>query len=321
MANTHKQFSEFEENLRIPKSKREAMITSRNKAEEIITKWFEENQPDYPISYWIQGSHKNDLNIRTLDESCDQDHGVFIDRDPADSVSGTTLQKWIVEALTGSSSTTPAHKKRCVRNFYQGGNLGPYHIDYPVYYKTDEMEHPLLAVKNSELEESDPQEFTEWLDKQISKHGYQLRRIIKYLKGWCDNLSKKHKMPNGLTMTVLACENFVPRVDRDDEALHYTLVRIFTQLDISWECIMPATPNDDLLSQYDKVFQNNFMNALAAIIKDSEEALELDSKHKASKKWNKHLGPRYPLAPHDTKVGSRAALAGVVGSNKPYYSG
>lgn len=321
MANTNKQFNTYNEELKIPKLKRDKMILSRKNAENRIKNWFAENHPDYPISFWIQGSHKNHLNIRTLDDNCDQDHGVYVDRDPEDSVSGTTLQKWILEALKGSTSTTPAHKSRCVRNYYKTTGYGPYHIDYPAYYLTKDMDHPLLAVKNTDLEESDPQEFTEWLDEQVNDKGYQLRRIIKYLKGWADNISRSHKMPNGLTLTVLACNNFKEVVGRDDLALFNTLIGIYKALNENWECIMPATPGDDLLERFDSIFQRNFMNALANLINDAKKALEEESKHEASKLWKKHMGKRYPLAPKPVSSGSIAGLGSIVGNNKPYYDG
>lgn len=321
MANTNKEFQEYNDELKIPKSKRDKMIISREKAREYIKDWFAENQPDYPVSFWIQGSHKNHLNIRTRDEDCDQDDGVYIDRDPVGSVTGTTLQKWIVEALTGSTSTTPVHKSRCVRNFYKSSTLGPYHLDYPAYYKTDSMAHPLLAVKNSDLEESDPQEFTEWLDEKVAEHGYQLRRIIKYLKGWADHISKNHMMPNGLTLTVLACNKFKEHEGRDDEALYFTLICIYEALDAKWECIMPATPGDNLLGRYDSTFKTNFITALANLINDARKALDEKSTHEATKLWKKHLGKRYPLAKKPVSVGSRAALGSLVGNNKPYFDG
>ncbi len=321
MANTNKQFQEYNDELKIPKSKRDAMIVSRKDGRKRIKKWFAENQPDYPVSFWIQGSHKNHLNIRTRDEDCDQDDGVYIDRDPEDSVTGTTLQKWIIKALTGSTSTTPAHKSRCVRNFYKPSGLGPYHLDYPVYYMTEDMDHPLLAVKDSELEESDPQEFTEWLDDKMEKHGSQLRRTIKYLKGWSDHIARNHKMLNGLTLTVLACEHFEEIDDRDDEALYDTLVGIYEGLDANWECIMPATPGDDLLERYDNTFKTNFMNALANLTNDAKKALDDESEYKATKLWKKHMGKRYPLAEQSVSVGNRAALGRLVGDNKPYFNG
>jgi cyclic GMP-AMP synthase DncV-like protein len=320
MANTNTQFLEYNDNLKIPKSKRDIMIESRTAATERLKKWFEKNQPEYPISFWIQGSHKNNLNIRTEDEDCDQDDGLYVDRDPEDSVSGTTLQNYVVKALTGSTITSPSHKAKCVRNYYQASGLGPYHIDYPAYYKTDDMDHPMLAVKNSNLEKSDPKEFTGWLNDQVDDQG-QLKRLIRYMKGWADNISKMHKMPNGLILTVLSCNNYISRSGRDDEALYDTLTGIYNGLDANWECIMPAIPNDNLLERYDETFQSNFMNALNNLINDARSALEEASKHEATKLWKKHMGKRYPLVQKEAAVGNRAALAGLVGNNKPYNSG
>ena len=242
MANTNKQFQEYNDELKIPKSKRDAMIVSRKDGRNRIEKWFAENQPDYPVSFWIQGSHKNHLNIRTRDEDCD-------------------------------------------------------------------------------LEESDPQEFTEWLDEQVENHGDQLRRTIKYLKGWADHISRNHKMLNGLTLTVLACDNFEEVADRDDKALYFTLIGIYNGLNAKWECIMPATPGDDLLERYDSVFKKNFINALADLINDAKKALNEESKNKASKLWKKHLGKRYPLATLPVTQGNRAALGSLIGNNKPYFDG
>ena len=82
---------------------------------------------------------------------------------------------------------------------------------------------------------------------------------------------------------------------------------------------MPSTPHDDILANTDYTFRVNFMNALSDLISDAEEALEVGSKHKASKLWKKHMGTRYPLAPEENTVGNRAALAGLIGNNKPYF--
>lgn len=318
MANTNKQFLEFDNNISIPKSKLDKMNSSREAARKKIKNWFSENQPEYPISFWIQGSHKNSLNIRTEEDDCDQDDGIYVDRDPNDSVDGTTLQSWILEAIKDITSEAAEHKSRCVRNYYKPYNLGSYHIDYPSYYKTDDMDHPMLTVRNSDLEESDPKEFSEWLTENTDENG-QLRRIIRYMKAWCDFLDVE--MPNGLTMTVLACNDFVAIDGRDDEALYCTLLRIYKTLEDKWECIMPSTPNDDLLSRYDYLFKSNFMNALADLINDAKKALDEESKHEATKLWKKHLGTRFPVAPKRAKIGNKAALAGLVGSNKPYYNG
>jgi len=318
MANTNKHFLEFDKKTSIPESKVKLMNDKREKARTKIENWFAEHHHDYPISFWIQGSHKNSLNIRTKDDDCDQDDGIYVGRDPEDSVDGTTLQEWIFEAIKDVTTEDAEHKDRCVRNYYKPYNMGSYHIDYPSYYKTDDMDHPMLTVKNSDLEESDPKEFSDWLVEQTDDKG-QLRRLIRYMKAWCDHI--EGDMLNGLTLTVLACNNFVTKDGRDDEALYYTLSGIYRRLDNKWKCIMPAIPGDDLLQRYDYTFQTNFMNSLNSLIKDAKKALDEESKHEATKLWKKHMGKRYPLEPKPVSVGSKAALSSLVGNNKPYFDG
>ena len=318
MANTNKQFLEFDVKTSIPASKVKLMNDKREKARTKIKNWFAEHHPDYPISFWIQGSHKNSLNIRTKDDDCDQDDGIYVDRDPNDSVDGTTLQEWILEAIKDITTENAEHKDRCVRNYYKPYNMGSYHIDYPSYYKTDDMDNPMLTVRNADLEESDPKEFSDWLVEQTDDKG-QLRRLIRYMKAWCDHIDGD--MLNGLTLTVLACNNYAVKDGRDDEALYYTLLGTYSGLDHKWECIMPATPGDDLLERYDSTFQTNFMNALASLINDAKKALDEESKHEATKLWKKHMGKRYPLEPKPVSVGSRAGLGSLVGNNKPYFDG
>jgi len=323
MANTNKQFQEYDINLSIPVSKKEKMAISREAGRKQIEAHFKKNHPEYPVSFWIQGSHKNSLNIRTEEDDCDQDDGVYIDRDPQDSVDGTTLQKWVFEALKDITTETTEHRKKCIRNNYKPINLGTYHLDYPVYYKTAKMDHPMLAVKNSDLEESDPQEFTAWLNKNTDDKG-QLKRIIRYQKAWCNFKSKEHQMLNGLTMTVLSVNNFVEVINRDDQSLYDTLKSIHKNLTLSWRCIMPATPGDDLLAKYDDKFKTDFMNALSELLDDAKKALDEDSAHNASKLWKNHLGKRYPLAPEDKKTqdnSGHAAIAPIIGTNKPYLNG
>lgn len=318
MANTNKQFLEFDSNTSISKSKIEKMNSSREAARTKIKNWFAKHHPEYPICFWIQGSHKNSLNIRTKEDDCDQDDGIYVDRDPEDSVDGTTLQEWILEAIKDITTEDAEHKGRCVRNNYKPYNMGTYHIDYPSYYKTDDMDHPMLTVKNADLEKSDPKEFSDWLIEQTDSKG-QLRRLIRYMKAWCDHIDQD--MLNGLTLSVLACNSFVAKDGRDDEALYYTLLAIYSELDNKWECIMPATPGDDLLDRYDSKFKTNFMTALANLINDAKKALDEESKHEATKLWKKHMGKRYPLEPKPVSVGSRVALGAMVGNNKPFYNG
>lgn len=324
MANCQKQFNEYNEYLNLTRSKRDVMNKSRESSRDKVKKHFKENHPGYTPTFWIQGSKKNGTNIRTEDESCDQDDGIYFDRDPEDSVSGTTLQGWVHDAVKNDTKQGAEWRKKCIRKKYKENSMGTFHFDYPVYYNTDDMLHPLLAVRGEDLEESDPQEFAQWFDKQKDEDG-QLVRIIKYLKGWCSYKGKSHKMPNGLAMTILACDHMMYD-ERDDQCLSDTLKAIRSQLQLRWACVMPTTPCDDLFARHDQGFRDRFLDAIDSFIDAAERALNEDSKPKATRLWKQHLGTRFPLASEEhqngsSARGSQASLAAVVGRNKPYNSG
>lgn len=102
-------------------------------------------------------------------------------------------------------------------------------------------------------------------------------------------------MPNGLSMCILGAENLIAD-DRDDIALQKTLIAIKNNLDNEFECIVPATPYDDLFADYDEDRRNYFLDNLQAFIDDATTAVE-DEKNQlaASKLWRKHLGKTFPL--------------------------
>ena len=117
-----------------------------------------------------------------------------------------------------------------------------YHIDFPIYYFQEDWNHPRLAVKDEDLQESDPKEVVDWFIAAKDKNG-QLVRVVKYLKGWGD--FKRNKMPSGLAMCILTEEN-IKYNDRDDVCVKDTLEAIKESLDENFECIVQGTPFDDL---------------------------------------------------------------------------
>lgn len=282
MANCDNLFREFDKDLKITSTKNKNLMQSKDHIRKKIKAWFKENHPDYTPKFFIQGSRKLGTLIRTKDDTCDLDDGVYFEREIG--VSGTTLQKWIYEAVKDITDDVN-HKSKCIRVNYKGD----YHIDIPVYYFPNDEEHPLLAVKDSDLEESDPREFIEWFN---STKNDQLVRIIKDMKAWGDNA--RNKMPSGLAFTVLVEKNHVSN-ERDDISLYETLKAIRTDLQNSFECVMPTTPYDDLFADYDETRIKNFYERLDTFIEDARIAIEEEENQlKASKKWKKHLGSRFP---------------------------
>jgi hypothetical protein len=314
MANCNNLFQEFNENLKITGTKKEKLIKSKNNLRDTIRKYFAKEHPKYKPTFYIQGSYKMKTIIRTKDDTCDLDDGVYFKNNP-DNVTCTTLQKWVKDAVSDVTDSTPSHRKKCITVDYAAG----YNIDLPVLlFDNDKDFHPSLAVKDGDWQEDDPKDFFEEFNKQKDEDG-QLIRLVKYLKAWCDN--KRNKMPSGLSMSVLAMNNFQGNV-RDDVALKFLLIEIQNSLKLNFQCKMPTTPNDDLFKGYDQARRDNFLSNLSSFITDAKKAVdEEENQLKASKLWQKHLGDKYfPNGKdEDEKKSNASSLNGIIGSARPYY--
>jgi hypothetical protein len=293
--NCHNLFLDFNENISLANSKRDSLKKSRKALRAQIKNYFKKNHPQYVPKFFIQGSNKMEIAIRTYDDTCDLDEAVYFLREP--NVSPTTIQKWVLNAISENTVGRQEHRKKCIRVIYPRD----YHIDFSIYYKKKSDKHPHLAVKNSDWEQSDPKEFMDWFNKQKDNKG-QLIRIIKYLKAWCDRRARsaQHKMPSGLCMMVLACRSIAYN-DRDDLALRDTLKKIQRLIDdtrfgdAKWECKIPTTPQDDLFSKYDEDLKGKFLDDLDSFLRDAQKAAEEKNRYKSSLLWRKHFGERFPI--------------------------
>ncbi|HEX8546251.1 MAG TPA: CBASS cGAMP synthase, partial [Cytophagaceae bacterium] len=185
-------------------------------------------------------------------------------------------------------------KNTCVRVIYSNEVK---HIDLPIYYKTNSKaeyydEIPCLAHKGSGWIESDPYKFVQWFSGK-AKNQDQLKRIVRYLKAWCDN-KQPPKMPSGLVMTILASNHYLSK-ERDDEALIETLKAIRKDIDPNYggvyRCYRPTPKTtEDLLEKYP---QETFLKHLSALIESGDQALYAERANDACKKWQLHLGNRF----------------------------
>ena len=286
MANCHSLFQTFNQDISLTGSKKDRMSNSKNKLRERIRKHFKDNHPTYEPKFFIQGSYKMKTGIRTKDDICDLDDGVYFFKEPA--VSATTLQGWIWDAVDGYTTTPAQHRSKCIRNIF----AGDYEIDIPVYYKIDGKDYQ-IAIKNNGWRNDDPKALIDWFSKKKDAGGILLK-IVKYLKAWCDY--KRNKMPSGLAMTILAvnAKEKIIYNERDDISLRDTLKEIKKELDVKFQCLVPVQPKDNLFEDYDTVRKNNFLTALNDFINDADEAIKEKNELKASKLWQKHLGDRFP---------------------------
>lgn len=320
MANLNDEFLQFYDNLQITKSKRDALITSHNNLRKKIKSYFAEHEEKWGLKpcFYIQGSYKMSTNIRTKDDECDLDDGVYFI--PMPDVSAETLQNRVVEAVSGTTDATPVHKNKCIRVQYAAG----YHIDLPVYGKEnyDKTKSPSLAVRDDGYMLSDPRQIVEWFSKEKDKHP-QLIRIVCYFKAWADDVS--HKMPSGLAWTTLAADNLSTMNGRDDIAFVRTAEKIKLSLEKNFKCTVHGVPYDDLFDEYDSDDKKRLLEDLQSLIDKGTAALEEKNHLKASKFWICKLGDRFPLGEDITEQGatvdklrsvSATILAGKAATNR-----
>lgn len=285
MANTNKLFLDFHKEISLTPAQLSRLATSRTALQNRIINHFKSKEGVSTPKFWIQGSKKMGTMIVKKDGTYDVDLGVYLQEKP--TVTSTTVQGYVFDAVDGHTDEIPQHLKKCIRVIYKCD----FDIDLPVYYMEDGTAHPCLAIKNDGWREDDPKEMYEWFCLKKKDTKGQLVRLVKYLKAWADERS--FKMPNGISMTVWAANNYVAD-ERDDKSLLGTLKNIAGAVYWSVSCQSPVVPYDDLTSNLDDAQKSKFKKALDEFITDAKKAIESDNQLKASKLWQKHLGNRFP---------------------------
>ncbi len=330
MANCNKHFDTYNGEIRLTDARRKSLKSSRKEIRNRIRNWFKDNKPkEIQPKFGGQGSMSMDTIINPIPRKIlegdvektklyyDVDDGVyFIGNDnKKDRNTPATYHNWVYQAVDGHTDSDPIDKNTCVRTVFADGH----HIDNPIYYKQGDV--PELAHKRDDYIFSDPQEFSKWFNDQADANP-QLRRLVRYIKGWRDNrefLNSGKKMPSGLILTILATENFVYRENRDDISLKETLVTIQSKLQLEFACYRPTTPKgEDLLAGYTQ--KDYFMKCLSDFIDDAKKALQEKNYRKATQFWRTHLSTRFPLGEdaEDDSNASAGLRSVIPSSTRPY---
>lgn len=306
MANNHDQFIEFNEAIRLHRSKKDELKKNRNSLRDKITKYFNEEKPnEIKPKYSAQGSYMmhtvvnpittvetdDDGNTKVL-HPYDLDDGIYFIDDLENRKSESTYRTWVYNAVKDHTSKGAIKKNTCVRVLYSDGH----HIDLPIYFKEKESDGnktiPQLAHKSEGFIDSDPREFYRWFNSQAND---QLKRIVRYLKAWRDKQNKSYstKMPNGLIFSILATNHYISN-DRDDISFRDTLKEIKNELDSDFSCERPTVKEgEDLLQKYS---EKHFMDRLTKLIEAGDSAIAHSNPKEGCKKWQKHLGDRFPCS-------------------------
>lgn len=321
MANNHEQFIAF--NKTINSNKRATLKKNRDALRERIKNYFSREYPDeiQPKFHW-QGSYAMHTILNPLkDENnlgvYDLDDGVyFIGKSEDERHSVQWYHDRIYEAVDGHTSIKPDDNKPCITVNYGDGH----HIDLPIYFMVEGDKHPLLAHKTKSWLDTDPRELLNWFNGR-DEHP-QLRRIVRYLKAWCEYIrfKKEIKMPTGCSLTMLAVKNFKSN-ERDDIAMKNILVAIHNSLSSKFECLRPTFPkNEDLFEEYSETRKNNFMQELKSFRGDAERAIESKNPHEACMKWQKHFGDRFSCstAKDEDEDAQAKSFSGTINTNSRF---
>lgn len=320
MANLHKEFGTYHDTIALSASQKASLQQSRDAVRRRIRKHFIEKLEVTPPKFHAQGSYAMVTTVVPLDGEFDLDDGIYLqhldEHDSSKWPRAETVHGWIVDAVDGHTNEPPIDKATCVRLRY----AGQYHLDLPSYATLNS--DYLLAVKGDvQWRKTDPKAITDWFRDRVNKvHGEQLRRVVRFLKGWQDYQTQKiGKLANGLILTVLANNAF--RADeRDDACLAKTAEAIRSLVTPVFTVINPVTPYDTLTDRLSDERKKRFQEAIAGLAEAASKAVAHDKPSEASKIWRKQLGDRFPLLDEDDdKKKSDAAkiAAGFISMNPP----
>jgi hypothetical protein len=281
-SNVHQNFLDFEKAISITTAKKKKAVLSMFAIQEKLTEYFSSGKLVPYYNFDQQGSYKMNTMVLGKNGAYDIDFGIHSIEKPR--ITPKVLKQHIYNILTDHTQYGIINKDKCIRVVY----AGDFDIDITTYYKTNDIEHPMLATNNGWIT-SDPKELIKWFKSQANNQG-QLIRIVKYLKYWAN--TKRRKMPSGIALTVWIANNFKPN-QRDDIAFYEILVAIKSSFWWEIKCINPTAPKDSLISKLTQVQIAFFSTSLKHLIKDCENALSKNNCHESIVHWKQIFGNKF----------------------------
>lgn len=303
MATLHKEFTEFNSEIKLTSARKESLKSSKRKIKERIRKWFNDNKPnEIQPKFAGQGSFEMNTTVNPIpiydDEDnkilkYDLDYGVYFIEKDGENKKRTiqTWHNWVFESVDNHTNKDSIDKNTCVRVIFNDGH----HIDLPIYYMSGNLLQ--LAHKTKDWIDSDPKEFYEWFNDNKTS---QLEKIVRFLKAWKNYKEINNsnlKLPSGFELTILATNNYFEH-DNDDFAFRETIRKINTELNKpnGFKCLRPTTPiNEDVFSNYSETRKSNFLSCLESLLKDCDKAKDEKNFKKASEYLiDNQFGNRFP---------------------------
>lgn len=264
----------------------------------------------YPISTWLQGSYKFGTLIRPVhvDEEYDVDVGIYFqwENDGDATPAPTQLRNWVQRELLAFKTQNSdvkqivePPKERCSRAIYEK----KFHIDTPVYHLEKSTDTRKLACLSGTWEESDPKAIYKWFrDVVESDDREQLRRLIRYLKGWAAVAFTEAPAarPSSILLTVLVAESFSGHWFKrfggmdDEDALVVVIKDIHERLFTDSKVPNPVDGEENL-NRIPEDYWGVFLTNLQALRDAAENAEAAQDEATAALAWSEAFSFLMPL--------------------------
>lgn len=320
MADLQKQFLEFHNTIRLGtyeentslREKRDLII---NQLKASLRAKKDEGYPQYEKSF-NQGSYALNTGIKPVrDGDYDIDVGVLLDCHTEDYSDPVELKKLIEECIQHTNREVRI-KHPCVTVTYKKDGVDDYHVDIPIYAKSnnaDDENYYLAKGKKGQQDKdrfwqlSDPEGTTSIINSLYkgnniyedngSEQRKQFRRCVRYLKRW-----RHHKSVgvHSIGLTIAAYYWLEPEVDiKNDGEVLLSLVKnilsrfnYFGRLSIN----LPVKPYDDLLKPVSDESMATIKERFEALRDNLQSAVDEPDAHEASKTLRKIFGDDFPIA-------------------------
>lgn len=288
---------------------RDFLQTEWNKLADHLKKTLPEKY-GYPVSTWIQGSYKYATLIRPvhINEEYDVDVGVYFEwkKDGNAAPAAIQLREWVQRELVLYKQDVdeireieePA-KERCSRAIYNQ----KFHIDTPVYHLERSSDVRRLACLSDKWELSDPKAIYKWFRDSFSgTYREQLRRLIRYLKGWAAVAfsSAEKSRPSSILLTVLVTEALGVAYGarlfamEDDDALMVVIRTIHARILKKAEVWNPVDKNENL-NRIPTEFWDGFLTRFQALRDAADHAGDAADEAAAALAWSEAFSFLMPL--------------------------
>lgn len=169
-----------------------------------------------------------------------------------------------------------------------------------------DFEKIALAMRDGTWKPSDPRKVSDWFSTNVQRHGGQLRRVCRYLKGMRD-FHWTAGGPSSVLLMICATQSWQGFEDRDDLALLHVLGKIGPMLLGPVRCPEISDEDFNRITEIERHAAKSWADSAAVVLKDVINNSRMHQLQEAFDKLQSTIDHRIPTAPEMVGVDSTPA--------------